>query len=166
VFCHRVIQHTPNPEQALYSISKYLKKKGSIFLHSYSLEFANLLHYHYILRPFTKNLNYSLIYKLLQIIGPILYPIVGKIHKMDGPRLLKERILRLIPFDNLDHTLENSNLSTEQKYLYSLLHVFDRLTPKYDNPSSAKQLIGWFKNSKIKVKQIKSINPVIITGEK
>ena len=117
VYCHRVIQHTPNPETTFYSIIKHLKKSGEVFLHSYSLTPMNLLHYHYILRPFTKRINYSIVFKILKIIGPILYWLVGKIQEIKRFKVLKNILLRVIPFDNLDYTLTDSRLKKKKNII-------------------------------------------------
>lgn len=160
VYCHRVIQHTPDPEAAFYSMRKYLKKKGVFFLHSYALNSWTKFHYHYILRIFTKRINFKITYKILQVIGPILYPIVGKVKKIKKFPFLKDILLRLIPFDN--HSLKNSSLTKKEKYYFSLLHVFDRLTPQYDNPNTVKTVINWFKKAGFINIKIKGNDPILV----
>lgn len=166
VYCHRVIQHTPNPENAFYSILKHLKEGGELFLHSYGLNSWNFFHYHYILRPITKRINYQIIFRVLKVIGPIFYRIVGLVQKFKKYKKLKEFLIRMIPFDNLDYALINSQLTKKEKYYFSLLHVFDRLTPKYDNPSSPTTVLKWLLNKNLKRIKIRGLNPVIVTAYK
>ena len=73
IYCHRVIQHTPNPEAAFYSIVKNIEKNCEIFLHSYDFCVWDLFHYKYILRPLTKRINHRKTHILLKIIGPIFF---------------------------------------------------------------------------------------------
>lgn len=72
----------------------------------------------------------------------------------------------LIPFDNLDYTLESSTLSKKEKYYYSLLNVVDKLTPKFDNPNEPNTIIRWFIHAELKKINLKARNPVIITAVK
>ena len=53
VYCHRVIQHTPDPEAAFREIVRYLKPGGTLFLHSYRKSVRNMLQWKYWLRPLT-----------------------------------------------------------------------------------------------------------------
>ena len=145
---------------------KNIKKNCEIFLHSYDINAWSLFHCKYFLRPLTKRINHRLFHKLLNSIGPILYTLVGKIQKIKKHKYLKVALLKLIPFDNLDYTLEQSTLSKKEKYYYSLLNVFDQLTPKYDNPSSPKTIIKWFKNMEFNKVKLRARNPVIITAIK
>ena len=166
VFCHRVIQHTPNPKESFRSISKYIKKGGELFLHSYGKSYWTLIDLKHILRMITKRMNYSILHKILKLVGPFLYPLVGLIQKSKDVKLFKFLILRLIPFDNLDYTLEDSQLTKKEKYYYSLLNVFDRLTPKYENRNTAQTIINWFKEEGFINLKLRQLNPVIITGFK
>jgi len=164
VFCHRVIQHTPNPEEAFYSIAKYIKEGSKIFLHSYGLTPRSRINYHYLYRFITKRLNYQIIYNLLKITGPFLYKLVGILKKQKGK--LFRLLLKMIPFENYRKTLEGTNLTAREKYLFALLNVFDMLTPKYDNPNTVKEVYKWFINENLKGIQIRGINPVLIVANK
>ncbi len=167
IYCHRVIQHTPNPEDAFYSMIKYLKKNGEIFLHSYDAHWGSYFHYKYFLRFITKQMKYKRVLKILKYLGPVLYPIVGRMRK-SKIRIVSKLLPRIIPFDNLDIELDENNaqLTKKERYEYSLLNVFDALTPKYDNPNSAKTIIQWFKKAGIWKINLRGRNPVIIIGNK
>ncbi|MFW9827688.1 MAG: methyltransferase domain-containing protein [Candidatus Thorarchaeota archaeon] len=164
VFCHRVIQHTPNPELAFYSMVKHIKIGGNIFLHSYGLTPRSRINYHYILRFITKRINYYLTYKVLEKTGPFLYELVGMLKNQKNR--LYSIILRFIPFENFKTVLAGSNLTEREKYLLTLLNVFDRLTPKYDNPNTVMEILNWFKKKDLKGIQIRGINPVLIVAKK
>lgn len=164
VFCHRVIQHTPNPEQAFYSMVKHIKIGGNIFLHSYGLTPRSRINYHYILRFITKRINYNITYKLLEKTGPFFYELVGRLKKPKSK--LFSILLRFIPFENFKTVLAGSNLTDREKYLLALLNVFDRLTPKYDNPNTVMEIIKWFKKEDLKKIQVTGINPVLVIAEK
>ena len=66
VFCHRVIQHTPNPKKVLKEILKFVKPKGNIFVHSYSNSFYQMFRWKYFMRPLTKKIKPNYLYGLIE----------------------------------------------------------------------------------------------------
>ena len=138
-----------------------------MFLHSYDANFVSILHYKYFLRFITKRMDFNKVFKLLKKIGPIFYPLVGRLMEKDE-RLINKLLLRFIPFDNLETSLDENGaqLTKKERYEYSLLNVFDALTPKFDNPNTAKTIFEWFKNAKFAKINLNQTNPVIIIGFK
>jgi ubiquinone/menaquinone biosynthesis C-methylase UbiE/uncharacterized protein YbaR (Trm112 family) len=161
VFCHRVIQHTPEPKKSFYSIAARVKKDGNMFLHSYSTRLKSMLHYKYLLRPLTKRMRLETIYNLLERFGPRLYKLVGLAIKYRLKFLRK-----IIPFENMDSLIKKHNLtlSDEEKYQFSFMVTFDALTPKYDRPNSFRTIRNWFKDAGFDQIVVRRKKPVVVVG--
>ena len=72
VWCHRVLQHTPNPNKTLEHILKFVKPDGSVFVHSYSRSFLQLFNWKYFLRPITKRMNDETLYRFVKWYTPFI----------------------------------------------------------------------------------------------
>jgi len=163
VYCHRVIQHTPEPENAFYSIARHARKGGDIFLHSYSTHWKSMVHWKYALRPITMRMSHERVFKLLTFFGPFLYRALGIARKL---RL--KFLRRIIPFDNSERALKrhNAQLTDQEKYEYSLTIVFDALTPFYDIPNSPKTITKWFRNAGYENIVVRKRRPVVVVGSR
>jgi len=73
VWCHRVLQHTPNPEKTLNHILSFVKPNGAVFIHSYARTIAQMISWKYILRPFTSKMNKDKLFLKVEKIIPILF---------------------------------------------------------------------------------------------
>ncbi len=63
VFCHRVLQHTPDPVKALRLLCKKVKPGGVLFAHSYKASLVHLCEWRYKYRWFSKRIPKSWIYQ-------------------------------------------------------------------------------------------------------
>ena len=94
------------------------------------------------------------------------------IKKLAEVERLRERqiimLVNVLPQDNDDLRLvlekDYNILTDEEKYKFAFLNVFDRLTPKYDNPNTVLEVVRWFKNVKLIKIQVNGINPVLIVA--
>jgi SAM-dependent methyltransferase len=163
VYCHRVIQHTPQPESAFYSIARHARKGGDVFLHSYSTHWRSMVHWKYALRPITTRMSHERVFKLLTFFGPFLYRTLGVARKL-GLKSLR----RAIPFENSERKLNkhNAQLTDREKYEYSLTTVFDALTPKYDIPNSPKTITKWFQKAGCENIVVRKRRPVVVVGSR
>jgi len=163
VYCHRVIQHTPNPERSFRSIVQRVADDGEMFLHSYSTRLSSMLHYKYVLRPITKRMSHEKVLRLLYRYGPFLYRLAGWVqdHHLKPLR-------RVIPFDNLDGHLAkgDAQLTDRERFEYSLANVFDALTPEYDIPSSAESVCRWFEQAGYRMIDVRRKKPVVVVGSR
>jgi SAM-dependent methyltransferase len=165
VYCHRVIQHTPDPKAAFASIARYVRPGGILFLHSYDTHWKSILHYRYWLRPMIRRLPHPTINRMLRIAGPVLYPVAGALNRV---AILRRPTKLLVPFDNHNRILQKAGakLSARERYDYSFLITFDALTPQHDHPSSPATVEGWFRDQGFVDVVIRSRNPVIATGRR
>lgn len=128
VFCHRVLQHTPDPEGALRSISRKAKRGGVLFVHSYHRTKNYMRHFKYKYRFITKRLPYKYIEGFLDAFAPLMHRI--------NERLYKTRLGRRLAFGfvPLEYTREYANFTRNEIIELERLVTFDALTPYYDNP--------------------------------
>jgi len=164
VYCHRVLQHTPDPELYFHKMAPHVKAGGEFFVHIYDSHIRSLLAAKYWLRPLTRRMRPETVLRVLQTVGPSLYRMLGVLEPLRIRRLLK----LLVPFKNHQSHLRTagSRLSPEEEYNLSLLIALDALTPAYDNPRSPKTVIGWFKAAGYKDCRVMQRNPVCIIGRR
>jgi SAM-dependent methyltransferase len=165
VFCHRMIQHTPDPERAFYSIVPHVRPGGEILLHSYDRHWLSMLHWKYLLRPLTKRMSPRLLLQLLRAFGVPLYAVQTPLqHWLGANKYLHFLISRLIPFYNYSHTYRaaGSCLTRRELFDVSLLDTFDALAPAYDLPNSAETIQQWFRRAGMTSIETTTRNPVFI----
>ena len=129
VFCHRVLQHTPQPAKALRSVARKVKRGGVLFVHSYHLSPFFLVGYKYKYRWFTKRVPSRWVMNFLDRFGAPLYAVNERVSHLPYPaRLLA---YNFVPFERLPTTDQRSR---EERIDLCKLVTFDALTPKYDKP--------------------------------
>lgn len=127
-YCIGVIQHTPDPEQALRSLPRILAPGGRIAVTIYERKPWTLLYAKYLIRPLTNRLNKKVLLTAIKILMPVLFPITEVLFRIPyAGRLLAF----LIPVANYISTPE---LSLRQRYEWAILDTFDMLSPRYDHP--------------------------------
>ena len=165
VFCHRMIQHTPRPEEAFYSIVQYVRPGGEVLLHSYDRHIYSMLHWKYVLRPLTKRMKPETLMKVLQVVGPPLYSIQTPLLKLfGGNKYGRYAISRAVPFYNYSANYRNAGAHLSDKELFdvSLLDTFDALSPSYDLPHTADSILAWFRKAGLESMEATNRNPVFV----
>ncbi len=152
VFCHRVIQHTPNPKKVLKEILKFVRPKGNVFVHSYSNSFYQMFRWKYFMRPLTKKIKPNYLYGLIERKSNSLFIISNFFFKLG----LIGKIINhfFIPFLNYRNIKEFKNKSNKWIIEYGIHDTFDALSPKYDMPLSKKSFIS-ISNNILNQKNIK-----------
>lgn len=162
-YCHRVIQHTPDPRAAFAGMARFVRPGGSFFLHSYDTHWKSMRHFKYWVRPLIKGWPHERVFKTLKVAGPVLYPLVGALNRIGGLR----RLVKLaLPFENHDRILSKAGctLTRRERYEYSLLVTFDDLTPEYDNPNPPEVLAEWFEEQGFIDVEILGRRPSLVVG--
>ncbi len=165
VYCHRVLQHTPDPETSFFSMTKHLKDRGGeMFLHCYDSHLSSVLHWKYALRPITKRIDSQRLFRILETLGPALYRLAGAFSRLPlkiGHVSLGRVFAQLfIPFYNHDDLSDRYPLSPEFLYQLSLVNTFDALSPQHDHPKSPSQLRRWFVRDGFDRIELRGRNPV------
>jgi len=137
VFCHRVLQHTPNPAHTLRHILQFVKRDGAVFVHSYAKTLYQLFTWKYFLRPITSRMSAQRLYKLITHYAPGAFALTTAVSRMPQGHLINHF---LVPFHNHRHHPRLNNLSDEMLIEYAIHDTFDALSPRYDRPMSAKNI--------------------------
>lgn len=131
VFCHRVLQHTPNPEQTLEHILKFVKPNGKVFVHSYSDSRFQTWRWKYWLLPLTNKLPPEYLYKAIKIYA---WPAFYLTNLLNSFKLGRQISHMFIPFLNYRSAKKFARKSNKFIVEYGVHDTFDALSPKYDKP--------------------------------
>jgi ubiquinone/menaquinone biosynthesis C-methylase UbiE len=148
VYCHRVLQHTPDPEAALRAICKKVKPGGLLFVHSYQDTPWLRKHWHHRLRWLCKRLPPSLVAATISVYAPVLHRVNDLLWKKPEPgkemsrwrKMLREVGFRYVPLiysnGNYAHLGKHKELEIEKCI------TFDALTAWHEHPMTAAQFRG------------------------
>lgn len=139
VFCHRVLQHTPDPSHTLRHILQFVKPDGAVFVHSYAKTFFQMCTWKYALRPITTRMNSEDLYNLIESYAPSAYAITNRIAKLPKGHMINHF---LFPFRNHSNHDKLRTLSDDQLIEYGIHDTFDSLSPRYDKPLSGRTIQG------------------------
>lgn len=142
VFCLGVLQHTPDPKKAFFSLVPFMKRGGTIAIDIYDLTLRAFVNPKYWLRPLTRRLPPETLYRIVETWTPRLFP-------------LKRWITERVPFGKYPAFFipvayhrgfipEVDGLSDEQLLEWSILDTFDKFAPRYDKPQRIGTVRKWF----------------------
>jgi SAM-dependent methyltransferase len=134
VFCHRVLQHTPDPVRTLDHILQFVKPDGAVFVHSYARNFRQMFRWKYALLPLTRRMDPEKLYNTIRGYAPFAYRVTGAIRRIPGGKYFNHVF---IPFLNHRNVEVMKSLSDEQIMEHGIHNTFDALSPHYDEPVSA-----------------------------
>ncbi|MCC6598980.1 MAG: class I SAM-dependent methyltransferase [Alphaproteobacteria bacterium] len=137
VWCHRVIQHTPDPIATLDHILQFVKEDGAVFVQSYARTPVQMLRWKYALRPVTKRMNPEKLYNTIKAYGPFAFKLTNAIHKIPGGKYFN---FFCVPFLNYRHAARFDGMTDAQMLEYGIHDTFDALSPAYDKPISARKM--------------------------
>ncbi len=149
VFCRGVIQHTPDPKQALRKLFDYVKPGGIVLFDAYPFKWYTPFVTKYWIRPFTRRMNPE--------------KLASRIEKW-MPTLLqfKKRIVSpLFPRDKFGTHLSNQlvpivdatgshELSPDLALKWSILDTVDMYAPRYDKPMTFRSVLRELKSLGVK----------------
>jgi 2-polyprenyl-3-methyl-5-hydroxy-6-metoxy-1,4-benzoquinol methylase len=134
VFCHRVLQHTPDPPQTLEHILGFVKPGGHAFVHSYARTAFQMLRWKYALRPITRRMSPEKLYRMIESAAPSLFWLTNKMFRVKGGGRLAHHF---VPFLNYSGATRFAGMSQASMLEYAIHDTFDALSPRYDSPVSA-----------------------------
>jgi len=133
VFCHGVLQHTPQPRQTLAHILQFVKPSGAVFVHSYSNSWYQRLRWKYALLPLTNKLAPATLYRLIRSYARPAF----RLTNFTGRNRVGRRLnWMFVPFLNYRHAAKFAGMSDDAILEYAIHDTFDALSPKYDRPLS------------------------------
>ena len=131
VYCHRVLQHTPDPALALRKICAKVKPGGLLFAHSYKRSRRYMSEWRYKYRWLTKRLPWRAIVLYLDVLGPWLHKLNRFMYRR---RLTRTIAYQFIPFFYLAPHAEGGMTSETSVIELEKQITFDALTPWHDHP--------------------------------
>lgn len=137
LFCFGVLQHTPDPEGALRSISSHVRPDGDLVADIYNKNIVKyVLGTKYWVRPLTRRVAPEKLYRLTSRYVDFMWPLAQRVRRI--PKIGKPLNWRLLVADY-------SNLTANDDLLREWAHLdtFDMLSPRYDKPARIRTVRQW-----------------------
>ena len=143
VFCHGVLQHTPDPKSAFLRLADMLAPGGRISIDVYRKDgLIRPWKSKYLWRWLTTRLRPETLLRILEWYIPKWLPIDTAIKRI--PRL-GSYLGAIVPCWNY----MNTDLSPEQKVQWAIMDTFDALAPTYDLPARIEEVERWFQDASL-----------------
>jgi ubiquinone/menaquinone biosynthesis C-methylase UbiE len=142
VYCHRVLQHTPDPAASLRSICAKVKPGGVLFAHIYQDTPWLRKHWHHKLRWLCKRLPPRWVVGMLNVFAPMLHKVNGVLWTRKGRwgKLWQEVGFRCVPL--VYSWGQYRHLGREKELEIEKLITFDMLTAWHEHPMTAAEFRG------------------------
>ena len=137
--CIGMLQHTPDPKKAFFTLPKYLKPGGSLVIDVYSSK-RYLLVNRYLARLLTARIPHETLYKLIERYVNLMWPLVKKINKLPLGGYIN-RVLFIQDYIGI-YPLTDKILKE-----WAILDTFDIFSPVYEKPQSIGAVKKWFENT-------------------
>jgi SAM-dependent methyltransferase/uncharacterized protein YbaR (Trm112 family) len=135
VVCLGVLQHTPDPQRAFRSLTRYVKPGGQLAIDIYARSVAALMHWKYVLRPITTRMDQRTLYRLVERTAPALVPATAALRR--GLGRVGARLMPILEYSHL-------GLSDELNRQWAVLDTFDMYSPVHDHPKTSAEVASWF----------------------
>jgi len=138
VFCHGVLQHTPDPAGAFRHLARVLKPGGRMSIDVYHRD-GRIRPWKskYLWRWLTTRMEPARLLAFLEWFIPKWLPFDTLIKRIP---LARNYLGAVVPCWNFWYT----DLSREQKVQWAILDTFDALSAKYDLPATLDEVRAWF----------------------
>ena len=149
VFCHRVLQHTPDPARALRCVCRKVKPGGVLFAHCYRRSPDAMRCFKYKLRWLTTRLPHRLVYAYVDHCGPFLHRLNRALYRLGrtGQRLS----YAWVPYY---HYPKFMDLAPDRLRELEALNTFDALTPAYDEPMTTEEFRGVIESEGFRIEHL------------
>jgi 2-polyprenyl-3-methyl-5-hydroxy-6-metoxy-1,4-benzoquinol methylase len=137
VYCFGVLQHTPDVAAAVRALRAPLSPGGKLALDLYPRLALNALWPKYWLRPLTSRLEPKSLFRLVQLMVPVLLPVSLALGRVPG---VGRKLRHAIPVVNYEGVYP---LSPSQIREWAVLDTFDMLAPRHDHPQTPDTLRRW-----------------------
>lgn len=135
VICIGVLQHTPDPAQSFAYLAECIRPGGELVVDVYAARLRSLLAWKYLLRPITKRMDGQRLYRLIESVTPVLFPISNALYRLFGQVGL--RMLPIVHYPEL-------KLSPELSLQWAILDTYDMYSPAHDHPQTMATVRSWF----------------------
>jgi SAM-dependent methyltransferase len=141
VWCHRVLQHTPEPARTLDHILRFARADGAAFVHSYARTWQQMISWKYALRPITRRMDPQTLYAWVEAWVPALFRFTCALQRVRPYRLraLLTRIAHhLVPVRNYRSSPQFAGKDDAYLIEFAIHDTFDCLSPRFDSPLAAR----------------------------
>ena len=137
IFCFGVLQHTPDPRGAFFSLPRHVKVGGSVVADVYVKSLGRyVLGTKYWVRPVTRRVPPERLYRWTRRYVDAMWPVAKIVRSI--PRIGKTLNWRLLIAD-YSHRISDDAILREWAYL----DTFDMLSPRYDYPQTLATVRRW-----------------------
>jgi SAM-dependent methyltransferase len=144
VFCHGVLQHTPNPRAAFDSLLRVLRPGGKISIDVYKKDWhVRPWKSKRLWRWLTTRLDHETLLRILRWYIPKWLPIDTALKSVP---YFGNYLGAVVPCWNY---FRRPELTKEQLVTWAIMDTFDALSPKYDIPASLGEVERWFRDAGI-----------------
>jgi 2-polyprenyl-3-methyl-5-hydroxy-6-metoxy-1,4-benzoquinol methylase len=137
IYSFGVLQHTPDPHQALLALPELLKPGARLAVDIYLRNWARLSHGKFWMRPITSRLPHATLFKAIERSVPFLLPISRVVARVPGMGILLRRFVPVANYEGIQP------LNEQQLYEWAVLDTFDWLSPTFDKPQTPQTLLSW-----------------------
>jgi SAM-dependent methyltransferase len=127
-YCIGVVQHTPDPGQAIRGVLSCTKRGGRFAFTIYARRPWTKLNMKYLVRPVTSRMSEQTLRRAIESTMPLLFPLTDRLFRLRGIGKLARFIIPVATY------VDDSHYSDEQRYHEAVLDTFDMLAPAYDLP--------------------------------
>lgn len=141
IFCHGVLQHTPDPARGFCALDRVLRPGGRLSIDVY-LKDGKVQPWKakYLWRPLTTRVPQERLLEFLEWFIPKWLPIDTVIKRIP---IVGRYLGAIVPCFNYFYT----DLNREEKRRWAVMDTFDALAPAYDIPVRLSEVERWFKDA-------------------
>jgi len=163
VYCHRVLQHTPDPAEALRRVCAKVKQGGLLFAHAYKRSREHMAEWRYKYRWLTKRLPWRWIDAYVSFAGPFLHRVNRVAYAYPWSRPIA---WRFVPFYCLPPAGEGSETSEASILELEKQITFDALTPWHDHPMDSGEFVRIIEEAGFRIVHLfdPEVSPVYATA--
>jgi SAM-dependent methyltransferase len=141
VYCFGVLQHTPDVGAAFQALPPQLRCGGKLAIDVYPRLLRNLLWSKYWLRPVTRRIDPSTLFRLIEQFTPGMLRISRMLRRIP---VVGRGLRYLLPV--VDYTGVYP-LSEQQLREWAILDTFDMLAPAHDHPQAMSTVRTWLRDA-------------------
>jgi SAM-dependent methyltransferase len=141
VICLGVLQHTTNPEESFQSLARQVRVDGELVVDVYRKSIVSMLQWKYLLRPLTKRMDKTVLYRIVSTLVPPLIRPAAFLRRFAGR--VGTRLLPIVEYSHL-------GLPPELNREWAILDTFDMYAPAHDHPQTLGTVRRWFKEAGFK----------------
>jgi SAM-dependent methyltransferase len=133
-----VLQHTPDPREALRQTTRLLAPGGRFAYSIYARRWYTKLNAKYLVRHLTKRMPPGALLRVVRGVMPVMFPVTEVLFRVP---VLGKVAKFVIPIANY---VEKSEFTRSQRYMEAELDTFDMLSPAFDSPMTWSEVLGVF----------------------